>query len=143
MNYHLLLGFYGDFLTQERLIKSLAIGDRIQSPGPLLSLEVGGGEGDGKLQPSNHTLVPLTSPSLGAFQKSFHSHKLSVVESACYEYQHSFITLITQEIPRILGPLFYKWGQKPNIYLLLEITIVHIYLKCAQLFCYKWLAVIC
>ena len=74
----------------------------IQPPAPLP-----GGEGVALKIPT-----PVTSPSLGdlgTFQKPPHQHKKR------YLY-------LPHEIPRVLGALCQKQGQRPNMYFLLLLT---------------------
>lgn len=54
-------------------------------------------------------------------------------KSPHYITKDTFIPLITLEIPRVLGALSQKQGQRPNTYFLLYITISHMHLNFLKL----------
>lgn len=87
-----LLGSYEIFIMQVCLIKSLATGDLIQCPAPLLSLEVrwGGAES------SNPLITWLGPPATTLYpQVLVQSHPINLTEGI-------FVTIFPQEVPRVV-----------------------------------------
>lgn len=116
-----LLGFYGDFITEAWLIKSSAYGSQfnLQLLSPPQRWESRGRRETESFNPSVTFLATSSHPQVLS-KGHFMNVNPGVVERGwiCYEYQH-YIVLITLETPRILGALCQKLGQRPNIYFLL------------------------